>query len=119
MKEFARKFLSRKFLASLSAFIVSALLAFYGEQEWIRLVATLGVIVSPLVYVFIEGWLDGKAIFTFEHIPTVSRAIRDLVEVYEDKKGENDISKFIEDLAILVENHFASGEPDDEDLIDE
>ena len=120
MKEFARKFLSRKFLASLAAFVISALIAFYGEQEWIRIIATIGAIVSPLVYIGVEGWLDGKAIFTFEHIPTVSRAVRDLVEVYESEKGENDISNFIEDLATLVEKHFAVIEEVDEgEIIDE
>ena len=115
MKEFASKLLSRKFLASLAAFIISALMAFYGEQEWVRIIATVGAIIAPLVYVGVEGWLDGKAIFTFEHIPTVSRAVRDLVEVYEAEKGENDISNFIEDLATLVERHFAVIEEVDEE----
>lgn len=99
---------------------MSALLAVYGEQEWIRIVASVGVILSPLVYVGVEGWLDGKAIFTFEHIPTVSRAVRDLVEVYEAEKGENDISNFIEDLATLVEKHFSViDEVDEEEIVDE
>jgi len=106
--EIWRKFLSRKFLIQLGGLIFSILAIIYGENnEALQVVGQIGVIVFPLAYVIIEAILDGRAMNVVEHVPSFATTIHDLVQLYEDRYGENGISNFIQDFMALLKRHFA------------
>lgn len=114
MKDLLSKFLSRKFVAALALFIVSALAVFNVDSEIVKTIASVGTILAPMFYILVEGYLDGKSIKLGAVVPTMATAVANLIQVYEDNYGENDISNFVQDLAALFSKYsveqVASGE---------
>lgn len=108
-----KKFLSRKFLIQLGGFIFSVLAVLYGEDnEALLMVGQIGVIVFPLSFAIIEAILDGRAMNVVEHVPSFARTIHDLVQLYENRYGENGVSNFIQDFMGLLRRHFEEEDVD-------
>lgn len=105
--ELLKKFASRKFIAAAASFAFSIAAIIWGaDNQWLQIIGAIGMIVAPVVYMFVEAWIDGKSVAAQEYVPTVSTAVYDLVQVYENKYGESGITNFIQDLSILVKSHF-------------
>ena len=105
--EFMKKFASRKFLMASASFAMSVAAIVFGEgNEAVQLAGSIGAVVSPVVYMLVEAWVDGKALKLNEYVPTVSTAVYDLVQVYEDKYGETGISNLVQDLAVVIKKNF-------------
>jgi len=105
--EVLKKFTSRKFLIQLGGLIFSILAILYGENnESVMIIGQIGVIVFPLAYIVVETYLDGKALSLKQTVPTFARTINDLVQLYEEKYGEDGITNFIQDFMALLKRHF-------------
>lgn len=108
-----KKFLSRKFLIQLGGFVFSVLAVLYGEDnEALLMVGQIGVIVFPLSFAIIEAILDGRAMNIVDHVPLFVRTIHDLVQLYENRYGENGVSNFIQDFMGLLRRHFEEEDMD-------
>lgn len=105
--ELLKKFASRKFIMAAASFAFSVAAIIWGQDNpWVQLAGAVGAIIAPVVYMLVEAWVDGKAIGAQEYVPTVANAVDELIQVYEDRYGENNITNFMQDLSHLVENHF-------------
>ena len=113
MEEFLKKYLSRKFIAFVVTFILGVLAMVFNDAEWVQLAGLAFAAMSAAIYMFVEAWVDGKAVAPDVYVPTVATAVYDLVQLYEDKYGENAATNFIQDLSILVGHHFTSEVPAD------
>ena len=105
--ELLKKFASRKFIMALASFGMSIAAVVWGQDnQWVQLVGAAGAVLAPVVYILAEAWIDGKNINTTEFVPTIATAVNDLVQIYENRYGENEISNFMQDLTALVNHHF-------------
>ena len=59
------KYLSRKFLVCMAAFLASVATSISGistENQTVIIIGTICGIISAAIYAFCEAWVDGKAI---------------------------------------------------------
>lgn len=59
------KYLSRKFLVCMAAFLASVATSISGistENQTVTIIGTICGILSAAIYAFCEAWVDGKAI---------------------------------------------------------
>lgn len=59
------KYLSRKFLVCMAAFLASVATSISGistENQTVTIIGTICGIISAAIYAFCEAWVDGKAI---------------------------------------------------------
>ena len=104
--EFFKKFLSRKFLAALGVFGLNVFVAIYGEGETSQLIAQVGAVLTAVIYMLTEAWLDNKALSLKTAVPTVADALYDLISIYEEKNGANGVSDLVQEMAMIIKKFF-------------
>lgn len=112
--EILRKFASRKFIAAAATFAMSIAAVILGEgNEWIQIAGAVGAIIAPTVYMFVEAWVDGKAVAVVQEVPSFAIALYNLIDVFEMKYGASKASDLAQALLLTVAEQTKAAEAEE------
>lgn len=97
MKEFFKKFTSRKFVTCLLAVIGGFVVMFVGQEGYVNtIIGGLGVVIPAVAYCIVEGRIDEKS------VKTISDTALDVAKDLHVSKEVKETVERIGDLAEVI-----------------